>query len=380
MLTLLSLLVLPARADDILMVGASYVSRNDLPGTVEVLLDAGSGTDRTVTMLATGGYSWSRHVSDASVEGDARTLLHDTAWNAVLMQEFTDVAVKDPTSTEWLASLAAGTELVTAVEANGADAFLYMTWGDRSGDSAHPDFPSMQDALETAYASYRDTMRAGGLTPYIAPAGVAWRLVYEAETDPTDTSSLFYRLYASDGQHPSALGSYLTACTMYAALTGLSPVGLPEVSGVTPAQASALQGFADDAIFGPEGAAYDYPWTSSGGGSDTGDTGSVDTGTVDTGTDDSGNDDTDDPIDSGTEDSGAGGDSGGSDDSGDSGSDDGSAEDPPSGEAAEEPGCGCASGSASPNAMLGALALAALVAGRRRAAAPAAARAERKRA
>jgi MYXO-CTERM domain-containing protein len=320
-------------------------------------------------MLATGGYSWSRHVSDASVEGDARTALYDTAWSAVLMQEFTDVAVKDPTSAEWLASLTAGTELVRAVEANGADAYLYMTWGDRTGDATYPDFPAMQGALETAYASYRDTMRTGGLNPYVVPAGVAWRMVYEAETDPDDTGSMFYRLYASDGQHPSALGSYLTACVMYSALTGLSSVGLPEVSGVTPSQAGVLQGFADEAVFGPESAAYDYPWTSSGGGEDTG---TDDTGVVDTGNGDSGGTDTAD--DSGDPDSGT--DSGGPDSGTDSGggdtgapdvdSDDDTAAADPTG---EDPGCGCASGRGTPSSAFGVMALAALAAGRRRRAA-----------
>lgn len=292
MLPLLLAVSAPAHAEDVLIVGASYVSRNNLPATVELLLDAGSGADRTVTMHATGGYSWSRHVSDAAEPGDARTIVYDTPWNAVLMQEFTDVAVKEPTSEEWLASLAAGTELVRAVEANGADAFLYMTWGDRTGDASHPDFPAMQGALETAYASYRDTMRAGGLHPYVVPAGVAWRMVYASESDPIDESALFYRLYASDGQHPSPLGSYLTACTMYSALTGLSSVGLPESNGVTPDEAAVLQGFADEAIFGTAGEAYDFPWSSDGDDTGTGDTGTDDTGTEDSGTEDSGTTDT----------------------------------------------------------------------------------------
>jgi MYXO-CTERM domain-containing protein len=349
---MLSLLLLSriAAADDVLLVGASYVTRNDLSVTLEALLDAGSGADRSVSTLAAGGYSWSRHAADASTAGTARTTLYDTAWSAALMQEFTDVAATDRSSSEWRTSLAAGTELVTALEANGADVFLYMTWGDREGSSEHPDFPTMQSALEDAYAEYRDTMRADGLQPYIAPAGVAWRLVYEASADPLAASSLFTRLYASDGQHPSPAGSYLTACTMYASLTGLSSVGLPTSAGVTAEQAAILQEFADAAVFGAEGAAYDFPWSSSSGG---GDTGTPD----DTGTDDTGS----------GGDSGTGGDSGGADtapedsaapddegDSADTAADDG----PPVDDAPKEDagGCGCASGG-----VRGAPALAALL-------------------
>ena len=34
-------------------------------------------------------------------------------------------------------------------------------------------------------------------------------------------------LWASDGVHPTPAGTYLTACVLYATLTGRSPVGIP---------------------------------------------------------------------------------------------------------------------------------------------------------
>ena len=41
-------------------------------------------------------------------------------------------------------------------------------------------------------------------------------------------TSTFYGLYSADGSHPSTSGSYLSACVLFAALTGDSPVGLTD--------------------------------------------------------------------------------------------------------------------------------------------------------
>ena len=52
----------------------------------------------------------------------------------------------------------------------------------------------------------------------IIPAGLAWARVRQEDPDVV--------LYHEDGSHPAPAGSYLTASTLYATLTGSSPVGL----------------------------------------------------------------------------------------------------------------------------------------------------------
>lgn len=77
----------------------------------------------------------------------------------------------------------------------------------------------------------------------LASGGYAW-LKYWG-TNPTLEDRLY--LYASDRMHPGERGSYIYACTLYAAITGLSPIGLtheiPHFSPgiVTPEKAYAFQ-------------------------------------------------------------------------------------------------------------------------------------------
>ena len=48
-------------------------------------------------------------------------------------------------------------------------------------------------------------------------------------------------LWQADGSHPSEIGSYLTACIVYATVFRESPVGLPPSSGLSSEMARRLQ-------------------------------------------------------------------------------------------------------------------------------------------
>ncbi|HET9454234.1 MAG TPA: hypothetical protein VFO66_08130, partial [Gemmatimonadaceae bacterium] len=68
-----------------------------------------------------------------------------------------------------------------------------------------------------ASESYR--MAADSVDGLLFPVGDAWLEAWKLDPNAP--------LYADDGLHPSAAGSYLAALVMYAALYGKSPVGLP---------------------------------------------------------------------------------------------------------------------------------------------------------
>ena len=87
-------------------------------------------------------------------------------------------------------------------------AVLYEQW---KGQAA-----PVRDQL-AIHAAFADAARALGAT--VMPAGDAWELA-ERQVDAKT-------LYAADGSHPSQTGSYLTALTAYATLTGDDPHGLP---------------------------------------------------------------------------------------------------------------------------------------------------------
>ena len=101
----------------------------------------------------------------------------------------------------------------TEVRKAGATPVFYLTWARQAS-------PEDQAALNAAY------IRAAGVgKARVAPVGMAWAAV--RREDPS------IDLFFPDGAHPSAAGSYLAACTLYAAIFARSPVGLPRmVTGV----------------------------------------------------------------------------------------------------------------------------------------------------
>lgn len=328
---LLLLLGAPALANDVLLLGASYVDRNDLELLADALLDEGTGTDRTVEALCDGGLTWEKHVELVSTDSTWATTIVDTPWSAAFLHEFADVADNAPDSEEFLASVAAGQQLGTWFAANGAEVFVWLTWGDIDGGPDYDDYTGMQDGLRRGAEAQAAGMASVGVNAYIVPIGEAFRVVWASEADPLAPEALFYRLYTTDGEHPTPVGSYLAALVIYVALTGNDPAGLAAPAAVEAADVARLQAAALAAVVETAAEGYAYPWQG-------GDTGTVDTGTVDTGTADSG--------DSGTGDSGTG--------------DSGTAAEP---DTSDSRGCACDSGA---TALAAPLALAALAARRPR--------------
>ena len=93
--------------------------------------------------------------------------------------------------------------------------------------------------------SYR--LAAESVNGELLPAGAAWIAAWQLD------SSL--PLYGPDGFHPSVMGTYLVALTIYAELLDKSPIGLParlSIQGsatsvdIPAAQAATLQAAADE--------------------------------------------------------------------------------------------------------------------------------------
>ena len=147
------------------------------------------------------------------------------------------------------------------MEANGAYTVALMTWGRRSGDSQnalrYPDFKSMQTHLKDGYFQYALSSSTDARAVIVVPAGLAFEKIYDdlvaAGEDPLDESGLFWNLYTGDGSHPALLGTYLTACTIYASLTGERLEALEWApDGIDAAARDILQGAANFAVFDGE--------------------------------------------------------------------------------------------------------------------------------
>jgi len=107
------------------------------------------------------------------------------------------------------------------VRAHGARPVLFMSW-------AYADRPEMTAPLAEAY-----TVAGNDNNALVIPAGLAFARAIARQPE--------LNLYAPDKRHPSLAGTYLAACTSFAALTGRSPVGNSYLAGIDEPTARLLQ-------------------------------------------------------------------------------------------------------------------------------------------
>jgi hypothetical protein len=107
------------------------------------------------------------------------------------------------------------------VRAHGARPVFFMSW-------AYADKPEMTAQLAEAY-----TVAGNENHALVIPAGLAFARALARQPE--------LNLYAPDKRHPSLAGTYLAACTTFAALTGRSPVGNSYLAGIDEPTARFLQ-------------------------------------------------------------------------------------------------------------------------------------------
>ena len=156
-----------------------------------------SATPRTGRRCS--GFSGERRLSD---------LIAGVRWDDVVLQEQSELLSFTQPQYEQTTVPYART-LTARIAADGARTVLEMTWGYRQGDPqnfAGDTYSAMQARLEQGYGELGRELDAP-----VAPVGLAWR------------AALWQRpgldLWA-DGRHPNRAGSYLTACVLYAELSG----------------------------------------------------------------------------------------------------------------------------------------------------------------
>jgi hypothetical protein len=183
----------------VLFVGNSLTAANDLPAMVAVL-GARTGTTIEYETRAPGGYSLEDHWELT----DVRDAIARGHWDWVVLQQ-------GPTSLpESAANLEAyAPRFANAVRAAGGRPALYMVWPEKY----------RIPVFDQVVANYMAAARHSGSA--ILPAGLAWWKAIQGRPG--------FPLYGRDGFHPNRLGSYLAAITIYARLSGRSPVGLPRL-------------------------------------------------------------------------------------------------------------------------------------------------------
>jgi hypothetical protein len=114
------------------------------------------------------------------------------------------------------------------VTAHGARPIFFMTW-------AYKDRPEMSAQLAEQY-----TIAGNDNDALVIPAGLAFAKAIARRPD--------LELYQPDKRHPSLIGTYLAACTAYAAVFRKSPVGNTYAAGIDPGLARFLQQAAQDTV------------------------------------------------------------------------------------------------------------------------------------
>jgi hypothetical protein len=206
----------------VLFLGNSYTYVNDLPTVFRNIARAG-GQNVATGMVAAGGETLADHAASAASAGAIR----DSRWQFVVLQEQSEVPAIE--SARQAQMYPAVRSLAGEIRAANATPFLLQTWAHRDGLPADGmGYVEMQSAIDTGYAAIGDQLGVA-----VAPAGQAWETVLRQ--DPT------IALWQADGSHPSAAGTYLAACVLYARIFGASPVGIPDTEGLPVDLARALQ-------------------------------------------------------------------------------------------------------------------------------------------
>ncbi len=190
----------PADHLRVLFIGNSFTNFNGGVDhlTAELARRAGATPPPWFVALTSNGSELEGHWQ----RGRATALIGQGQWDWVVLQENSLRPMERPAlmyEYAWRFD-----QLIRGV---GARTMFYETWVMR-------DEPSLQPLVSRAYSNIAQELQAP-----VAPVGQAWRAALRRRPG--------LALYAADGKHPTAAGSYLAACVLYAKLYHRSPVGLP---------------------------------------------------------------------------------------------------------------------------------------------------------
>lgn len=190
---------LTGQESDVLFIGNSYTYFWNLPQVVEAI-----GRDQGVIIHARQstagganlGQHWNNHKGLRSHD-----ILNDRQWDYVVLQDHSLRAIQYPDSLEIYID-----KWVNAIKKRNSKPILYMTWA-RAYD------PTMTDDIAPAYEKI-----AVNHDIDIVPVGRIWALAKNLRPE--------IALHDVDDSHPSPLGTYLTACAFYSAITGNASKGI----------------------------------------------------------------------------------------------------------------------------------------------------------
>jgi hypothetical protein len=201
----------------VLMIGNSYTYFNNLPKILEQVALADQPPRQVqCEMIVKGGATLQQHWDEGKAAGEIRK----GGWDFVILQEQSTLGVTflvegQPRIVDAGYYFAAARRFDDVIRKSGARTVLFAFWARENA------LKEDRDAL--AYDHFKLGKELGAI---VAPVGLAWQAARKHNGR--------LALYHDDNSHPMPEGSYVAACTLYAACFGAAPVELPLTITATP--------------------------------------------------------------------------------------------------------------------------------------------------
>ncbi len=218
----------------VLFIGNSFTFMNDMPFTFQKMADS-AGHSIFVDTIVEGGKDLKYHCAQA----ETFEKISSRKWDYVVIQcSSWELAAPNDKIEQTTTPFAK--KLIDSVRANSncTNVIFYMTWGYKFGNNNWTpiaSYETMQEKIRGNYMAIGQKFDA-----IISPVGVVWKKMRESNTA--------INLYDPDLRHPSAIGSYISACTFFSVIFGESPIGNTELGGITAEDALRIQGLASETV------------------------------------------------------------------------------------------------------------------------------------
>lgn len=228
----------PEKSYNILFIGNSYTYYNSMPESLFAPIAKAAGYQNVkVTSITKGGWYLDRHANEKDEVGaQVDKALKENKYDYVVIQEQSACPAADPG--RFYDGVRA---IVEKIRANGATPVLYSTWGRKAGHKTLADYgwtnETMTWKLAAAYAAIGEEL---GID--VAYVGLAFHDIYMNQKGKLE-------LYDEDSTHPSSLGSYLAAMTIFAEIFGVDPSNIEIKTTISDEAAALLREAARVAVF-----------------------------------------------------------------------------------------------------------------------------------
>ncbi|MBI1838307.1 MAG: hypothetical protein HYR91_13680 [Flavobacteriia bacterium] len=211
---------------NVLFIGNSYTHYNNMPGIFQDIA-VSKGVKINVEMSAKSNHTLKMHCARTEMFEK----INSKKWDYIVVQGFSRELLHEQSYLD-TSFVPYFKQISDSIYKNNActNILLFMTWGYKTGIHDNPEYDTYQKMSDKIQIGYQYISNVFGLP--IVPVGQVWETVKE--------NNPHFDLYQEDNQHPTIYGSYIAACTFYAAIIKASPFGGFD-AGIEPKIAEIIQ-------------------------------------------------------------------------------------------------------------------------------------------